>query len=720
MNSKTLKIGTRSSKLALVQTGQALQKLAECFPSLNFKTVPFSSPGDRDLQTDLKISDPDFFTRDLDKAVISGDIDAAIHSAKDLPEELNPGLDWFWLPWCEDQRDVLVVSSKKPDAIQQALAQGIRIGSSSARREEYCRQRFPNAEILPIRGNIENRIMQLDAGKYDLLIMAAAGLNRLGLHDRISEYIPLADMTISPGQGYLAVTFRKKDRRFEIIRSLFIKPVIFAGSGPGEPDLATVACVDSLRNCDICLYDSLAPKELLANLPEHATSIFVGKRSGKHSKKQKDICDLITEYSRQGKAVCRLKGGDAGIFGRLAEEIDALNELAMTYRVVPGISSMQSAAVNTGLLLTRRGIARGFTVLTPRKMGSSDYEEVSSAEKLKFPQIYFMGKSVISQITEDLIKEAWDKSTPAAVVFAAGKIEENVAIGTIADIAEKVQKIDDKGQPGLLIIGNVADPKFLYPHNAPLADKKILVTCSENVQEKAVREIRRFGGKPIQMPMIKLVKTNNLKDVFATGDGRVTKEQPDYDYLLLTSPGAVRIFLEVTDIDLRKLPKIMTCGPGTADEFRQVGIIPDIIAEKDFGAAGLLETAAKELSAGNKILRLCSDKADEKLSCEIRKLGCEVEDQVLYSNIPQSYSNLPEFDAVIFSSGSAVKAFTDNFDNKKLVEKPVAVIGEPTLEVIHQKIADCNVVKAREATIKGIVTALAEYYVNNKLRKEFV
>ena len=104
----TLTCGTRDSALSLLQTNDALAKLRD-ETGLDFAVVPFSSPGDRDQATDLRVSPGDFFTRDLDQALLDGRIDCAIHSAKDLPPEGFPeGLDWFWLPWREDPRDCLV------------------------------------------------------------------------------------------------------------------------------------------------------------------------------------------------------------------------------------------------------------------------------------------------------------------------------------------------------------------------------------------------------------------------------------------------------------------------------------------------------------------------------------------------------------------------------------------------------------------------------------
>ena len=240
------------------------------------------------------------------------------------------------------------------------------------------------------------------------------------------------------------------------------------------------------------------------------------------------------------------------------------------------------------------------------------------------------------------------------------------------------------------------------------------------MQRKAACEIRRFGGIAIPLPMVKLEFAPSFSGQSETAV--LQQDLPlykDFDYLLFTSPGAVKVFLTHADIDLRQLPKIMVCGPGTAEEFRQVCIIPEIIAEKDFGASGLLEIAAAKLTSGSNILRLCSDKAGENLSFGLRKLGYEVVDRVLYNNIPQSYEGLPEFDGAIFASSSAVKAFADNFGKGRMAGKIIAVIGEPTLEAVREKFSSCKVVTAREATIPGTVTALAEYFVNEKLIREF-
>lgn len=214
-----LKAGTRSSNLALIQTASALRRIEKVFPSIEFKTVPFSSPGDRDLKTDLRISEGDFFTKDLDQAVLSGKLDCAVHSAKDLPETLPDELGMFLLPWKEDPRDVMIFSEKfKQNPHDKPV-----IGVSSNRREAFCKKRYPNCIMKSIRGDIETRLAQLDSEDYDIVIMASAALIRLNMTKRIDEWISLEKLPAPERQGVLAVTYHNNNRFMRTMSRFFKK-----------------------------------------------------------------------------------------------------------------------------------------------------------------------------------------------------------------------------------------------------------------------------------------------------------------------------------------------------------------------------------------------------------------------------------------------------------------------------------------------------------------
>lgn len=215
ISSRVFKAGTRPSSLALTQTRDALDRMEAMLPGISFEMVPISSVGDTDRTTDLRESPADFFTRELDSTLLAGEIDLAVHSAKDLPDPMPGGIDWFWLPWREEPRDVLIFSNawKKGSKDWKPV-----IGVSSDRRAEYCAKRFPNGIQKNIRGNIEERIAQVDDGTFDVIFMAAAALFRLGIEGRIDEWISLEELRVPDGQGYLAVTFRAGNEKMLALR----------------------------------------------------------------------------------------------------------------------------------------------------------------------------------------------------------------------------------------------------------------------------------------------------------------------------------------------------------------------------------------------------------------------------------------------------------------------------------------------------------------------
>ncbi|MFA6566753.1 MAG: uroporphyrinogen-III C-methyltransferase [Victivallales bacterium] len=749
MKKLKIKVGMRGSRLSVAQTSDSLERLKKILPYADFKPVTVSTPGDREKKRDLRVSPADFFTKDLDDALLSGKIDCAVHSAKDLQYPVPEGIDWFWLPWGEDARDVIIMPEAESQRHRVAKAQSfkseirnpksktnsdfdirasslLRIGVSSVRREEYCRKNFPGAELLPVRGNVEERIAQLDAGKFDMLIMAAAGLNRLGLDNRISEYIPLDELPPPEGQGFLALTFRKNDSLFCEVRKLFVKSVVFAGAGPGDANLATVETVNALKNCNVCLYDALISSELVKNLPGSASAVFVGKRSGRHSFKQDEINALIAKFARQGKRLVRLKGGDPTIFGRLAEEIEALDGLCLPYRVIPGVSSLNAVGA-TGLMLTRRGLSRGFSVMTPRKSGSSKSEYVSRDERLAFPSVFFMGLAETASIAKSLIKDGRSKDEPAAIVLSAGnESEQKIVSGSLGGFARSLIKIPEGEAPGIFIAGENANPKYVLKKNGALEGRKVLLTCSEAIMEKAVLAIRDLGGVPIKMPMISLevAHASGLRqEEVAQSSGLRTDGKPEacatsYDWIILTSPSAVKIFaesLKKESYDFRRLPKIIVCGPGTADEFRKHGIRPDLEASSDYGAEGMMKALKAVVRKGDKILRLCSDKAGKEISCELRRSGAVVTDEILYRNVPVKHEKLPEFEAVLFASSSAVESFRDNFGLEKLKGKDTVVIGRPTLDTLKKFKCKSNMILAKEATVNGCIESLAEELIERKI-----
>jgi uroporphyrinogen III methyltransferase/synthase len=698
MHTITLQIGTRSSQLARVQTRDALDKLTAVFPAYTFQDIALSSPGDRDQATDLRQTPANFFTQDLDQKVLAGELDGAVHSAKDLPDPVAEGLDWFWLPWREDAREALI----RPRGLTMAtLRPDARIGISSERRSAYCRERFPQAVHATIRGTIEARLQQMDQGDFDLIIMAGAALNRLGLQDRITEWIPASELPPPAGQGSLAITFRAGDERFLRLRQLFAKSVTFAAAGVGSGGACTLECLHALQRCDICLHDTLLGHDLFRLLPPHVQCIDVGKRCGLHSMPQDETTYLITRYARRGLKVVRLKGGDPGIFGRLAEEVEALDALQLPYRVMPGVSSLSAATSTTGMLLTRRGVSRGFTVMTPRKEGGGTGSVAMDVRK-QLPIVFFMALAVADEIARQLIADGHAPETAAAVVFGAGSDQSRVLTGTLATIGSRIREVNSP-LPGLLIVGEAA--KYRYPSWGALQGRRVLLTASDALQDKAADLVSDFGGIPVRRPLIQIETTT---EALAS-----IRQLRRYDWVVLTSPSAVRCFgelLRTAWVDLRSVPTLVTCGGGTSKELWSLGLAANIEPASHFSAESLLLTVQPLVKPGLRVLRLRSDKAGPELAQALQAMGAIVDDCLLYHNRPMAYSDKPDFDIVFFASASAVEVYARQWGAASLLGKFVVAIGKPTLAALQQIGITADLVPP-EATVESSIEALAAHWV---------
>ena len=214
-----IRIGARQSLLSKVQIAEIKKFLKTLADDINLEEVFIDTPCDRDKKTPLpEIKDDDFFTRDIDRALLEGRIDIAVHSAKDLPQKLATGLTVIAVmpsiaPW-----DCLVSKNNVP---LKSLPKGAIIGTSSVTRKENLTRLRPDIKAADIRGNVPDRIEQLDAGKFDALILACAGLVRLGLTDRITEVFSEKVFPSTPGQGSLALVIRNDD--VELME--FLKPL---------------------------------------------------------------------------------------------------------------------------------------------------------------------------------------------------------------------------------------------------------------------------------------------------------------------------------------------------------------------------------------------------------------------------------------------------------------------------------------------------------------
>jgi hydroxymethylbilane synthase len=209
-----LVIGSRGSRLAMWQSEWVARRLEAAHPGLTVEIRIIKTTGDKLAQASLaQIAGKGVFTKELEDALLEGTTDLAVHSLKDLPTRLPDGLHVGAVPEREDPFDALVVASNWNTSVRSIdqLPKGARVGTSSIRRSAQLRSTRPDVEIIELRGNVETRLRKLDEGNYDALILACAGLIRLGFTDRIMERIDSSIMLPAPGQGALAIESRVGD-----------------------------------------------------------------------------------------------------------------------------------------------------------------------------------------------------------------------------------------------------------------------------------------------------------------------------------------------------------------------------------------------------------------------------------------------------------------------------------------------------------------------------
>ena len=200
-----LRIGSRESHLAVIQSQIVMEQIAAAEPEAELELVTMKTTGDKILDKTLdKIGGKGLFVRELDQALRDGRADFTVHSLKDMPMQVPEDLPLAAFSSREDPRDVLVL----PEGATE-LDKSKPIGCSSRRRQLQLKQLFPNMDIQPVRGNVQTRLAKLEAGQFSALVLAAAGLKRLGLEGRISRYFTTEEILPAAGQGILVVQTRR-------------------------------------------------------------------------------------------------------------------------------------------------------------------------------------------------------------------------------------------------------------------------------------------------------------------------------------------------------------------------------------------------------------------------------------------------------------------------------------------------------------------------------
>jgi uroporphyrinogen III methyltransferase / synthase len=231
--------------------------------------------------------------------------------------------------------------------------------------------------------------------------------------------------------------------------------VYIVGAGPGNPDLITVRGLTCLREADVVLHDRLIDLHLLEEAHPEAEIINVGKEPGDEGPQQEHIQWLMIEKAREGKNVCRLKGGDPFVFGRGGEEAVALAEAGIPFEIVPGVSSAIAVPAYAGIPVTHRDYAHSFMVISGSRshdLESPEWRAASQLVRAGGTVIVLMGLSRLVAIVTELLSNDCNPATPVAVISRGTYLIQDCRTGTLADIVHEIQGLKP---PAIMIIGEV-------------------------------------------------------------------------------------------------------------------------------------------------------------------------------------------------------------------------------------------------------------------------
>jgi len=645
-----LRVGSRASKLALAQVDEVRSLLANKGTNITFDHKTYSTQGDKNKTVSLTTNPADdFFTDALDTALLAGDIDVAIHSAKDLPQTLRDGLMIFALTRSRDETDAFIGKTAFD-----RLPAGSKVATSSILRQQQIKTLNPRLKTVDIRGTIEERIQKMQNGYCDGLIVATVALKRLGLEKHIQNIMPWETAAL---QGQLVVVGRATDEALhKLFASIDVRQdygrVFLVGAGPGDPELITLKGIRALESADCVFYDYLVPPQLLDHA-KNAEKIYAGKRKGNKVMPQEELNRLMRQKAMAGKTVVRLKGGDPLVFGRGADEIEYLRSYHIKTEVIPGISSAVGIPSRLGIPLTARGVAATVAFVS----GYKHDEDENDPAPLDIPQadtlVFLMGLTKLDQIVRSLVANRWPQTTPVVAISKGTSAQEKIVSGTLADIRQKTKE-DPLEPPVLIVVGETL--KFYHENHAGLRREKILYTGTDPERFRALGEIVRF-------PTIEIVPA----ELDPARKKSLLADLPGYDIILFTSCFAVKYFCELLKkenypIENLNSKTVVAIGKATAAELVERRTENVLLPGEETSQGLFAQMSARIDLRGKKILFPRSNLPNPYLKQKLTEAGSQVDELTIYQNIKPAKRPLPRsgIDKILFTSPSTVKNFAED------------------------------------------------------------
>lgn len=486
--------------------------------------------------------------------------------------------------------------------------------------------------------------------------------------------------------------------------------------------LLTVKGLDCLRKAEVVIYDFHLNAQILNYISHDAEFIYAGKRGGHHTMTQDEINAVLLKKAREGRNVCRLKGGDPFVFGRGGEEAQVLSRAGIRFEVVPGVSSSVAAPAYAGIPLTHRLYSSSFAVIpgyedTTKEQSAIDWSKLATGVGTL---VFLMAVKNIGVLSRKLIENGRSPDTPVAVVRWGTRPDQKTLVGTLKDIAALVREKDIR-PPAVMVVGDVVKlrDELKWYEEKPMFGHRVLVTREHSTGFEPLAEL---GAEVIRFSTVEVVPPGSWEEL-----DRSIDRIGEYHWLIFTSANGVKYFfmrLFERGIDIRELKGLKVCAIGTktAAEVEKFGIRVDLVPDK-FRAEGLIEAFAKlqggDSLKGVKFLLPRAEVAREIFPEKVRELGGEIDVPAAYRAVkPELHGKrlrrfLKEGKITIatFTSAATFNNFMEIMGEDAdglLKDVAIAAIGPVTAKAVAKAGLKVKIIP-EEATVEAMVEGIKKW-----------
>jgi uroporphyrinogen III methyltransferase / synthase len=521
--------------------------------------------------------------------------------------------------------------------------------------------------------------------------------------------------------------------------------VYLVGAGPGDIGLLTVKGLRCLQKAEVVIYDFHLNAQILNYISHDAEFIYAGKRGGHHTMTQDEINAAIVQKAKEGKVVCRLKGGDPFVFGRGGEEAQVLAKEGIRFEVVPGVSSSVAAPAYAGIPLTHRLYSSSFAVIpgyedTTKEESAIDWKKLATGVGTL---VFLMAVKNIDVLTRKLIENGRTSDTPVALIRWGTRPDQRTLVSTLKDIAALVREKDIR-PPAVMVVGDVVRLRreLNWYEEKPMFGHRVLVTREH---AGGFEQLEDLGAEIVQFSTVEIVPPVTWEQL-----DRSIDTIGEYHWLIFTSANGVKYFfsrLFERGVDIRELKGLKVCAIGTrtAAEVEKFGIRVDLVPEK-FRAEGLIEAFVKEvrskesgvrsqkpetetqdskLLTGMRFLLPRAEAAREVFPDEVRRLGGIIDVPVAYRAVkPELHGKrlkrfLKEGRVTIatFTSAATFNNFREIMGedaDDMLRNVAIAVIGPVTAKAIEKTGRKVDIIP-KEATVEALAEEIKKWAAQHAL-----